>query len=707
MRFIYILILLVLATLNLSSIFAQNIDTRSAYMKADMVIYDANSDSITASGNVYITVDEYIVEAENINYNLGEDVLLAYDNIKITDPNGKTIHGSKVYFQDKLKTGIIKEFIARLDKNTILTGRRAVRLNQNNYILEHTAFTPCEVNCSKEPIWQIQSRNTELDFNKETITYRNTFFVVYGVPVMYFPYFSHPTPHAKAQSGFLTPKVKNDDFIIPLYLRIKPNMDLTISPRMSRQYNIFETEFRHKLINGDYNISGSYANIKKTDQNSNNSKLAKKNRFHIFTMGNFIYDNINYGFNINRTSDKAYLTNYYKIYDTYLNSKIYANIVNNRNYSSIESFIFQDLRSDQLKDKVSYKTPYVIPYIRTHHVFSLNDDESLLFNIRNNTAIYQVPRQLHLTRISLNLELMSNIITDNGHMFSNVLSNRGDFYYLEDNKFTNNKHKDLYKNIPEISTKWRYPLIKSIDSQTSVKLEPIAMLIVGKQFQKKFNRFNIIDSDRYELSENNIFCSNKFSGIDFHEYGTRFNYGINTTLMREGLYTDVFLGQAISQNKITQEDSSEYVGNISVNMDQNLSLYYHFRKDRKFEPIKNELGATSSTTNFRGNLSFAELHNISKYFVTDKSQFNHSKLSQLNFNFNYQFIKNLWAGGGAIIDISKSAHVLVKTIEVTYLFDCVSISGSITDNFMHDELRGIKKLKSSMTFSVGLKVINM
>ena len=340
-------------------------------------------------------------------------------------------------------------------------------------------------------------------------------------------------------------------------------------------------------------------------------------------------------------------------------------------------------------------------------MLSLNDDESLLFNVRNNTVIYQVPQQLHLTKVSLRLELMSNIITDNGHVLSNTLSNRGDFYHLEDKKFINNKDKTLYRNIPEISTKWRYPLINSINSKTSIKLEPIAMLIFGRKFQQRFNRFHIIDSDKYELSENNIFNANKFSGTDFHEYGTRFNYGINTTIMHELLYADIFLGQAISQKNFPVEDNSEYVGNISVNMDQNLSLYYHFRKDRKFEPIRNEFGATSSTTNFRGNLSFAELHNLSKHFVIDNSQLKHNKMAQLNFNVNYQIIKNLWAGGGATIDISKSAHALTKTIQVTYLFDCVSISGSITDNFMHDEFRGIKKLKSNMTFSVGLKVINM
>ena len=177
--------------------------------------------------------------------------------------------------------------------------------------------------------------------------------------------------------------------------------------------------------------------------------------------------------------------------------------------------------------------------------------------------------------------------------------------------------------------------------------------------------------------------------------------------MHENLYTDIFLGQALHKNNFTEGDHSEYVGNILVNADQNLNLYYHFRKDQKFKPIRNELGAGAGTKNFNANASFAELHKLSRFFGIDNSQLKHAKLSQLNFNLNYQLIDNLWIGGGATIDISRSAKVLVKTIEMTYLFDCVKIGGTITDNFMHDDSRGIKKLKSNITFSVGLKIINM
>ena len=66
--------------------------------------------------------------------------------------------------------------------------------------------------------------------------------------------------------------------------------------------------------------------------------------------------------------------------------------------------------------------------------------------------------------------------------------------------------------------------------------------------------------------------------------------------------------------------------------------------------------------------------------------------------------ENLWIGGTTKLDItSKTPKVLVRSIRVTYTFDCVSMSGVITDDFLNDSLRGVRKTRTK-SFSVGLKV---
>lgn len=676
------------------------------YLKAKEIYYDANTDSITASGKVVILYGKYILEADIINYNIAEDSIFAVGNIKVTKEGGGAVYGEKIFFKNKLKKGLIKEFAAKLDDSSVLAARQALRVDKDNYILEKSVFTPCEFSCDRKPIWLIKSSEARLDRYNQKITYKHSLFEIYGVPLVYIPYFSHPMPNAEAQSGILMPRIKYKDFLLPFYFRVKPNMDFTITPRLSKKYNIVETEFRHRINSGQYQINGSYGNPDKRQVNNlNKAETSRRSRFYIFTEGNFTRNNLNYGFDLNRTSDKAYLTNYYQIYDPYLSSRLYVNSIDKRDYISLESFHFQDLR---INDS-DVKTPFVFPYIRTHHVINFNEEESILFHVRNNTVKYNTLDNLQAAKTALDLELATDVISDKGHMLSYALMNRSDLYWVDFNNKTDGKQHVWARNIPELSAKWRYPLVKSIRAGTIVKLEPTTMIVHGRKFEPRFNKFGVIDSNKTELSENNIFSKNRFNGTDYHEYGSRLSYGINSSLIHENIYIDSFLGQLLHKRNVTEGGNSEYVGNISLNIQDDVFLFYRFRKDRKVKPIRNELGCNTSSENLKTSLSFTELRNLSKYFSEEGFNITQDKFSQVNFNVNYRLATNLWVGLGANIDISdnKPAKILFKTIKVTYLFDCVSIDAAVTDNFLHDESRGVKKVKSNITFSIGLKVINM
>ncbi|GAB4163513.1 MAG: LPS-assembly protein LptD [Rickettsiaceae bacterium] len=675
-------------------------------MKAKEIHYDANDDTITASGGVLIKVDQYLLKARTIHYDIKKDIVFAAGNIRIVDEFGKTIYGEKAVFKDKFKQGIIKEFVAKLGNNSIVASRVALRMDKNKFALEKSVFTACELNCGKNPIWQVKAKETDIDYDKQKITYKHTFFEVYGIPLVYIPYFSHPTPNAEAQSGVLGPKIKQNSLLIPFYFRAKPNLDFTISPRFAKNHTIFEAELRHKLKNGQYNILGSYGNPSqvKTDNNGL-SKGSRPGRYHIFSKGDFSENEINFGFDFRRTSDKAYLTNYHQVYDSYLPSQIYVNTIDGSNYFSLESFYFQDLRITDTKSDL----PFVFPYIRTHHVIGLNDDESVLLNVRNNTIAYRDSNDLQLARTALDLELMTNLVSDNGHMVTYSLANRGDLYWVNffDKEAKLEQQKVWYRNIPEVSSRWRYPLITSLGTKTSLKLEPTAMIVLGRKYESRFNKFGLIDSNKTELSENNLFNTNRFSGVDFHDYGSRISYGVNSVLASEHLYLDTFLGQLLHRNNVSERGNSEYVGSATVNFASDFELFYRFRRDKKLKPIRNEIGAASATEDFNATASFTELRSVPTYFARDDFKPEKNKISQLGFNLKYQLIKNLWVGGGAKLDISsKKTKFLIRSIEMTYLFDCVSIDGTITDNFLQDNLRGIKK-ERSYSFAIGLKVINM
>ena len=139
----------------------------------------------------------------------------------------------------------------------------------------------------------------------------------------------------------------------------------------------------------------------------------------------------------------------------------------------------------------------------------------------------------------------------------------------------------------------------------------------------------------------------------------------------------------------------------------NTSIFYRFRRNQSLKPIRNEVGVESVTEDFRGNLSFAEFHQASRYFADNDIIITNDKTSQVSINADYKLRENLWVGGTTKLDItSKTPKVLVRSIRVTYTFDCVSMSGVITDDFLNDSIRGVRKTRTK-SFSVGLKVLNM
>lgn len=669
-------------------------------LKADLIKYDDNLAALTAYGNIYVSMDNYILRSDSLYYDIKKDVLFAEGNIVIKDNSGKIITGQRAILKDKLKKAVIDEFILKLPDDSLIMAASADRSSSSTVSLHKANFTPCKVFCGKKPIWQIKAEETNIDYSREKITYKNTFFEVFGIPIVYLPYFFHPTPKASAKSGILVPKFTKNKFVLPLYYRAKSNLDLTISPHLSKNQSFVEGELRHLIQYGSYEIKGSYAN----STHRSEQKRLKPSRYTLFTKGNFHRDDIGYGFDINRASDKAYLVNNFENYDSYLESKVYINKIAKTDYLSLEGYSFQGLRAKEIKRN----DPIIFPRVKVQKLLPLDDEESILLKIKNNSILYNENHDIQIARNALELNLSKKIITQNGHLLHFAVANRNDLYWLNYQTPIDKveRQKTWGRNIPEIHTKWRYPLVRSISSSTAIKLEPIFATFIGKNYNKNYNKFTFIDKNKYELSEYNLLSSNKFSGIDYHEYGKRFSYGLNTSLFSGLYYFDLFLGQLTYYNNIAASGNSDYVGSSSIDINDQFRLYYRFRKNRKLDQIMDEVGVSNKLEKLTTSLNFSKLNNISKYYPDDTFNFPSNKVSQISLTTSYQMFESLTLGTGLFFDTTKKTRLLQRTIQVTYTFDCVSITGKFYDDFTHDSSRGIKK-NNSKTFVIGLKVLNM
>ena len=60
----------------------------------------------------------------------------------------------------------------------------------------------CEEDPTRAPLWQLKAVRVTHDQEAHRIEYRDAWLEIYGVPVAYTPYFSHPDPTVTARAGF-------------------------------------------------------------------------------------------------------------------------------------------------------------------------------------------------------------------------------------------------------------------------------------------------------------------------------------------------------------------------------------------------------------------------------------------------------------------------------------------------------------------------
>jgi LPS-assembly protein len=102
--------------------------------------------------------------------------------------------------------------------------------------------------------WEISAKSAELDVNGGVGTARGVKLDFKGVPVLYVPYFSFPI-NAERKSGLLTPDIGSRDqtgldIVVPYYLNLAPNYDLTLAPRyMSDRGTQLRSDFRYLMPN--------------------------------------------------------------------------------------------------------------------------------------------------------------------------------------------------------------------------------------------------------------------------------------------------------------------------------------------------------------------------------------------------------------------------------------------------------------------------
>ena len=340
---------------------------RPLLFSANELTHDKERGIITAFGNVEISRDDRILLANSVSYNQTQNVVTATGQVSLLEPSGDVLFAEFMELTGDLKDGIIRDIKIRLSDNSRIAASGARRSGGVKTEMRNAVYSPCK-DCAGQtpdkPFWQLKATKVVHDEKEKVIEYTDAFLEVLGIPVAYTPFLTHPDPTVKRKTGFLTPRFGGSStlgttLMVPYYIDIAPNKDLTISPTFTSKERVhFAGEYR--ALGPDSRLDGVT-----TLTLDSNDEL----RGHIDTkFRKDINDTWRAGLDLNGTTDDTYLRRYKIGSQKQLTSRAFGEAFRGRDYLKIDSYYIKGL---QETDDPGL-TPIVAPMLDLNHISKPN-----------------------------------------------------------------------------------------------------------------------------------------------------------------------------------------------------------------------------------------------------------------------------------------------------------------------------------------------
>jgi LPS-assembly protein len=579
-------------------------------LQADELVQDSKNQRIIAKGNVEVYYKNYALLADQLFYDQKADTLNAVGNVRIKEPDGALITADRITLTEDFRDGFIRSFKVVTKEEARIAAANAYRKDGNTTVFEKGVFTPCkpcEDNPDAPPIWRIKANKVTHKKDEGNIYFEGGFFEVFGVPLVYVPYFYYPDPTVKRRSGFLVPEFGNSDNLgysvgAPYYYAISPSKDLTITPVVTTEAGfLLKTDWRQRLDTGAYNVQ--LAGAFDADP-EDSTREDQKFRGSIKTTGDFDLGSFwKWGWDATLESDDTF-RRFYRIDDIFVTDRIstvYLLGQSERNYFSAQIYHFGGLtaRDNDNSDSI------VHPVIDYNYIFAdpvlggeLAYDANLLALSRDNGG--------DVTRVINELKWRRQFTDPVGQIITPFMQARGDVYkstsFTDPVTFDSEDSTTALRGHAVAGMEYRYPFVKHTATATHV-VEPIAQVIVRPNIRDQGDIPNE-DSRSLVFDDTLLFDINKFSGYDRLETGTRANVGVQYAIDTPSGWNARFVaGQSYhiaGDNPYLDDtglgrDTSDYVAGVYVDLLRNVNLTSQVRLDENdFDVKRHDVQVTGS-----------------------------------------------------------------------------------------------------------------
>lgn len=670
-------------------------------LQADEIVYDGDTQTVSAVGHVEIVDQGRILNADKVTYNQKTDKVTADGNVSVADTNGNVAFSDHVVLTDHMRDGALSGFGALIGKNGRLAAASAQRIGGTMVIANRTVYSPCKI-CNepgnRTPLWQVKAEKIVYDQVKHRIHFSNATLELFGVPVLYTPFLTEPDPTVKYASGLLAPDVGNSTKIgyfarIPYYISLSPTNDLTLAPQFStRGGELMQSEYRARWNNSGMWLQGSVAYNPNGGLGGNDGAQVYD---HLFGSGRFALDNgwanndgWRVGFDTQLTNNSAYMRFYDISYLDRLVNDLFIENVTGRSRFSLSSYYFQGLRAADAQSLI----PYVLPrldytFIPTSKVaggrFRL--DVSGVSLARSSGPDSQ--------RFTTELNWRLPMVMGGGQLWTLIADARGDVYHIDNNDPVNypnvpDKSRYVARGVPYVALDWRWPFVANTRGGTSYILEPIAQMI-AQPYGGNPSGLPIEDADAFEFDDNNLFSINQMPGYDLVESGPRANVGFMASAIFRGGEVQGLIGQTYRLKpdpvfaSFTGENgtASDVIGRVSIKF-PHFNVTDRLDLDRGNGTLRrHEIYVTG--TYGRSSVQVAYVH-----LPAEALNLGLPTREQINAQADINFYEN-WQAFAAVERDLLAGQMLDTEYGLGYEDECLAISVAYRRKYTFDAIQGV------------------
>lgn len=584
------------------------VDEGPVLIGADTLTYDRESGIATAAGNVELASGGRILRADAVSYDERRDLVVARGGVAMLEPSGDVLFAEYVELSDGLRNGFVSEIRVLMADDSRLVANAARRADGNRTDMSKAVFSPCR-SCpdrpNRPPLWQIKAHRVVHDRSARRLDYRDAFLEVFGVPVAYTPFFSHPDPTVERRSGFLAPTYGSSSELgaklrTPYYFDLAPHRDATLAPLyMSEEGVLLAGEYRERTHAGRLQVEGSVIHADERDEN--NARTGNREvRGHVEAAGAFdVDDTWRWGFAASRATDDTYLRRHELSDEDTLVSNAFVEGFRGRSHASANAYAFQGLR----REDDPGETPLVLPELDYGFV-GRPGPLGQRWGLAANVLGLSRNGGLDSRRLSLGLDWRLPHTSASGQVYNLLASVRGDLYHVDDvpdpSGPGDSPDELAGRLLPRLALQWRYPFIRKRGG-TSQIVEPLVDVVAAPSGGNPDEIPNE-DSRSFEFDDSNLFSLDRFPGLDRWEGGHRMNYGLRAGAYGAGGgYVTALIGQSLraradrtfAENTGLEKRRSDYVGRIGISPGRLLDYTHRLRIDRDRLSIRrNEIDLT-------------------------------------------------------------------------------------------------------------------